>query len=113
MGDVYDLFSRRNLSKVRQNTAENDREAAEHGRYVGVLPKYGAENIRGTIQRMESKRAQIEPLMESFKIEWQAYFYMIVTSLSLLGVNIDEFDPERQELYVDKDGHCWIVETQG
>ena len=113
MGRVYDYFSKRNMeSLARQDYAKNDKIADERGRYIGVLPKNEAKVLRDTVDQLARKKAQIDGLIDEFHTIYEGYSYMLAGALALLKINPDSFDPRTHDLYVDKNGHAWIVERQ-
>lgn len=111
MGKVVDFFSR----KVMGESVRADMEGADDlaaliqakGRYVGVLPENEAAVMRRVLHNMRSKRKQIEVLIDEYQRMLEHYFHMQIRAGEILGVKDEPF--EKNELVVDKNGHCWIV----
>jgi hypothetical protein len=111
MADIIDFKSGKryvDLSKLNNNKQENDRTIEEKiGRYIGVLPKHEAIVMRDLHEQLSVKKSQIDALTQEFNTMWEGASYNTSGALMFLGV--DEYDPELQVLYVDKEGHCWLV----
>jgi hypothetical protein len=109
--NVVDMFTRSDYMKMGQDYAAND-AAASAGTYIGVLPKHASVPMRETAEDLARRRAQIDALMAEFTPRWEGYFFMTVGALTTLGVDTSSYDPEKQELFVDEDGHCWMVNKE-
>ncbi|MDU5141880.1 MAG: hypothetical protein E6230_06845 [Paenibacillus dendritiformis] len=115
MAQIYDFLSRQSLSKLKQHNYEhNDKIIEQQGKYIGVLTKQRTESLRQTIDMMELKKNQIEQLMSEFGKLRSGYDEMVIEAVNFLGAkkNGVNFDPEKWGLYVDVEGHCWVVNNK-
>jgi hypothetical protein len=104
--NVYDLFTRR---RIDTRSVTDDLKCTENGKYVGKLPKGDAMAVRETMAKLQLKKEQIDALIQDFDVLYQGYAYTMGGALALLGTPLEEFDPDRHDLFVDTSGHCWIV----
>jgi len=113
MDNVYDFFSRRNMRDLaQQDYKRNEETVNERGRYIGVLPKNETKVVRDLVDQLGRKKAQIDQLVAEWNTLYEGYAFMMSGVLALLNVDMDEFHPETDDIYVDKDGHVWIVKRE-
>jgi len=115
MADIYDFISRRNINKLLQDFHEENAQIIEEkGRYIGVLTKTQTKSLRDTMHMMNIKKGQIENLLNDFQQLFAEYEQMAEAAIKNLEVHKHgvEYNSEEYDLYVDKDGHCWLVKKK-
>lgn len=109
MSNVYDFFSRKQLSPEPSNDSE---ELRKNGRYIGMVPKQEAEEINDLIERMNAAKRVIEAFMDNFNDINTAFIGRLADALVRMNVELDAFNPEIHEFYITDSGHAWIINKQ-
>jgi len=110
--EIYDFFSRKNLYKlVSHDIKQNSEVVSRHGKYIGVLTKQQTRSLRQTIDLVQFKKNQLELLIFEYEEIRSEYEQMSLDAVAFLdakknGVN---FNLDEWDLFVDLDGHCWVV----
>lgn len=115
MAQIYDFFSRKHSTDLIKHEYKNNDEVVEkHGKYIGVLTKQRTDSLRRTIDLMEFKKSQIEKLMSEYEELRCGYEEIVMEAVNFLRVkdNVDDYDPEVWDFYVDVKGHCWVVQKK-
>jgi hypothetical protein len=108
---VVDMFSRKDMADHGQDTEANDAVARSQGRFIGTLSKETAERLTSQMSTLNGRNEQISAMSE----QWQQDFVDHVTDLQrelvAIGMKPEDFDPERQDIAVGKDGKVWVLDS--
>lgn len=109
-GKVVDMFSRTAMDVNQQNTKANDKLTEEHGRYIGSVHKDTAEEIRNRMQSLNSRSMQIEAMIQGWETDYKAHMLNLYSIMKMLGVKVEDFNPQTQEVMISENGDMWIVD---
>jgi len=112
LSNIYDYFTKKQFDQIsHQDYAENERVIEAYGKYIGVLTRQQAQALRNTMDILVAMQAQIENLMQEYKLLLTEYNKMVIDATRFLEAERKgvKYSPETYDLYVDKDGHCWVV----
>jgi len=110
MVKVISIRSGRRLNK--QDFVANDKLAEKEGRYLGVLPSEDAEFMRKWHDRLICEKAQIDELITEYEQSHMQYLADLTSVLLYLGFNPEDFNPEKEKMFISEEGHIWVVERK-
>jgi hypothetical protein len=110
MAKVYSILTQKRLDQ--QDTKANDELANSNGRYVGCLPKADTDFMRGWQDSLAVEQKQINELIENFELDYLQYLANVAKVLQYFKVDPATFNPEVDNLMIDKDGHCWVTRIE-
>ena len=119
MGTVYDFFSGKSLDEINNALREAEKTNPEHlanlveqhGKYLGCIPSYDAKTIRDHMDRMNFLIKQGISVAEEVNRAYFVYLEMLTYALTFLNYDLEKFDPNTMNVYVDSDGHVWIMDA--
>lgn len=109
---IFNFFTKQPIvpEEVKENT---ERINDGFGTYIGVLPKNLNDPLQTLGKELDVKRAQLERMTSHFTELTQEYYMQIYNGLVALGVDPDAIDMSKTDVFVDEEGHIWLVPMEG
>lgn len=85
----------------------NDKEIEDNRIYLGVLKNNDGLQAKKLIEHLNIKHEQINNFIEEFEKLNDSYIYFLQGCLRYLKA--EELDLTRDDIYIDKDFHVWVV----
>lgn len=106
-GKVIDMFSRKPMDVIRQDTKQNDEMTSKDGIYAGHIDKELAKIVRDSVASLDAKSDQIDAMVADWEEQATEHFGMLDSILRLLDV--DGFHAGTHKLSISEDGHVWVI----
>lgn len=110
MGEIVDFFSKRKYGEL-VTSEEIDKEVGEEGVFLGTIPEPMKEELRSTMDLLHTRSQQINNLIEEQNRLMEGYGILILKALIYLDKDLEEHDPDLQDIYVDAHGKVWLRAT--
>ena len=113
MAQIISMATRKQLGG--QNFPENALLVEQEGRYIGVLPKEDADYFRTFQEKLTCDQTTInetiDMLIAKFDEDYATYLGEISQLFMYLGFGVGTipFDPETERIFINEDGHSWVV----
>lgn len=103
---VIQLFGRQLLG-----TPVTDKQIEHEGEYLGVLPKNLSDRFRVEGLALQARQEEIEDILGAWLDDYSAHIDRVNGAIKGLRF-VDEFRPLEQRLFIDQDGHVFIVDNE-